>query len=89
MQSHVINTRDQVNVKLQKKTSLARAVRRVKQSSLPQDPKDLSELQTIDPIYTQLTLNSASQRWLLHFDPDSDEKMSVLSTNRHLKYLSR
>ncbi|XP_034238652.1 uncharacterized protein LOC117643707 [Thrips palmi] len=67
------------------KSSMARAVRRVKRSSLPEDPKDIDDLVEIAEKYQRVD----GQRWLLFFDRDAEDKMIVLATNRHLRYLAK
>ncbi|KAK3918978.1 Tyrosine--tRNA ligase [Frankliniella fusca] len=85
VQRHVAGTSREAAVKLPNKASLARAVRRVKRSSLPEDPKDIEDLVVIAEQYQKLD----GQRWLLFFDPDAEDKMIVLATNRHLRYLAK
>ncbi|KAE8740306.1 hypothetical protein FOCC_FOCC014180 [Frankliniella occidentalis] len=61
-------------------------VRRVKRRDLPPEPKELEELEEI-PRKFRTTLKG--DRWLLHYDPEEDQRVIIFTTNQHLKLLAR
>ena len=85
VQRAVAGTSKEAAVKLPAKASLSRAVRRVKRSTLPEDPQLITDLQEVDEEYTEVD----GQRWLLFFDPEAEDKIIIFATNRHLRYLSK
>lgn len=86
IQEAIQNIDSETSQKLPKKESMKRLVRTVRRENLPSEPKTLDNLDEIPEEYRK---NLQGDRWLLHYDPDDEEKMVVFATDEDLRYLFR
>jgi hypothetical protein len=86
IRSQVASTSSETYVKLPKKVTLKRTIQRVRKQHLPSEPNKLEDLQEIPEIFTR---DKDGERWLLHYDCDSETKFMIFSTDDHLRRLSR
>lgn len=74
------------NVKILKKSVIKRTLRNVRRKNLPPEPKSFDELEEIPESYSKTV---EGNRWLLLYEPDANEKMIILSSDNHLRYLKK
>ncbi|KAE8739816.1 hypothetical protein FOCC_FOCC014684 [Frankliniella occidentalis] len=86
VQSKIARVSDKTAMKLPKFRNLKKMVRRVKRRDLPPEPKELMDLEEI-PRQFRTTLKG--DRWLLHFDPEEDQRVIIFTTDKHLRLLAR
>lgn len=86
VQRSVEGVTSETNMKLPKKSTLRRRIQEVRREYLPEEPKNLEELQEIAARFTK---TKSGMRWLLFYDPEATEKMAIFTTDRHLKFLAK
>jgi hypothetical protein len=86
IRSQVASTSSETYVKLPKKVTLKRRIERVRKQHLPPEPNTLENLQEIQEKFTRY---KDGERWLLHYDYDSETKLMIFCTDDHFRRLSR
>lgn len=84
MQKNVERVSSEASMKMPKKETIKRTLRNVRKKNMPPEPRSINDLQNIPDRYTK-TLDG--DRWLLHYDPNSENKLIIFATDRHLRYL--
>ena len=78
MQKNVERVSSEASMKMPKKETIKRTLRNVRKKNMPPEPRSINDLQNIPDRYTK-TLDG--DRWLLHYDPNSENKLIIFATD--------